>query len=402
MEGCLHCGATTQTVLDLGAVPQVDRLWPDQLSALAAPCYPLVVARCPDCALAQLSLGLPRERLFGDEYRYCSSVSAGVLESAHQHALQLIADCGLGPHSLVMEAASNDGYQLRWFAQACVPVLGIEPASVPAAAASARGIPVRADYFSLALARDLIAQDQRADVFLAKNVLAHVPDPHDFLRGVATVLKPGGVASFEFPYLRNLLAHGQFDTIYHEHRCYLSLTTLATLLEPHRLHIHRVAEIDLHGGSLRVDVQLTPGGDGSAQRILKAEDAAGVNELAAWVELAAKVDRSTADLQEQVAAARAQGDTVVAYGAAAKGVVMLNRAGLSHRELDYVVDLNRHKQGLYMPGSGLQIRSPNALLADPPAAVLLLAWNHAREIQHEQQAYTHQGGRWIVLKSTTT
>lgn len=395
-SACLNCGATTETVLDLGEIPQVDRLWPDLASALAAPRHPLVVARCPDCALAQLTQGLPRERLFGSEYRYCSSVSAGVLESARLHALQLMADCGLGAHSLVMEAASNDGYQLRWFAQARVPVLGIEPAPLPAAAASAHGVPVRHDYFSLAVAAELVANNQHADVFLAKNVLAHVPDPHDFLAGVAIVLKPDGVACFEFPSLRNLLAQGQFDTIYHEHRCYLSLTTLTALLRPHGLHVHRVAEIDLHGGSLRVEVKRAPGRDGSAERMLVAEREAGVNDPAAWAELAVRVDRSAAGLHDQVAAVRAKGGKLAAYGAAAKGVVMLDRAGLDYRDLDYVVDLNPHKQGRYMPGSGLPIRDPRVLLQEPPAALVLLAWNHAAEIQREQRAYARQGGRWIV------
>lgn len=393
-ESCVLCGGPLELALDLGHMPLVDGLYDSAEAARQAPRHPLRLCRCRACALVQLDATPPRDVLFPPDYPYASSVSSGLLASARAHAGQLIRDRRLGRDSLVVEAACNDGYQLRWFAEAGIPTQGIEPVPALAARCRALGVPCDAAFFDAAWAAQWTPGQGAVDVFLGKNVLAHVADPVDFLRGVARLLAPEGIACFEFPYLGNLIAHGQFDTIYHEHRCYLSVTSVQALLDAAGLCVQRIETIPLHGGSLRVTAGHRADACEDLRRWLACEHDRALNTLPALDALQTSFARLRTRLPEAVAALRAEGRNVAAYAAAAKGVVMLEACGLGCAEIAFVVDRNPAKQGRHLPGSGLPIVGETRLAeAD---MVLLLAWNHADEIFHEQRAYTRGGGGWII------
>lgn len=395
---CRSCGsARLETVLDLGRQPLANALRrPDRL-AEAELRVPLTLAVCAGCSLAQIRETVPPETLFR-EYVYFSSYSETMLAHAREVADELVRSRRLGPRSLVVEVASNDGYQLRFFRDAGVPVLGIEPARNVAAVAEERGIPTRADFFGRELASELARGGRRADLILANNVLAHVPDLNGVLAGFAELLAPGGVAIVEVPYVRHLLDRREFDTIYHEHLAYFSLTALERAFARQDLRVVRVEELPIHGGSLRVFAERAGGGepDGTVAAMLADERARGLDGPAAFAGFQARVDALGARLRDVLRGLKARGARIAAYGAAAKGSTLLNTFRIGLETLDFVVDRNPRKQGLCMPGVHLPISPPERLLGDRPDACLLLAWNLADEVLRQQSAYRAAGGKFIL------
>ena len=395
---CRACGGgRVRLVLSLGNTPLANALLAaDELGAAEAT-YPLDLVFCEDCTLVQITETVPPARLFS-EYAYFSSFSDTMLRHAEALAEQVIAARRLGPDSLVAEVASNDGYLLQYYRRAGVPVLGIEPAANIARVAEERGIRTVVDFFGDTLARTLRERGDRADVIHANNVLAHVPDLPGFARGLAALLKEDGVAIIEVPYVKDLIDHREFDTIYHEHLSYFSLTALDRLFARHGLALQDVERMPIHGGSLRVTVGLAGGGGAlpSVDRLLREEDQWGVTRLEFYERFADAVGELKTSLVSLLSDLRSRGKRLAAYGAAAKGSTLLNCFGIGRDFLEYAVDRSPHKQGRYMPGVHLLIDAPARLLRDRPDFVLLLTWNFAEEILEQQSEFRRAGGRFII------
>lgn len=395
---CRGCGDTgLATVLDLGTMPLANGLI--DAGGLAEPedRYRLALALCPRCALAQITDTVEPEAMFR-EYAYFSSVSDEMVEHARRLAGQVSARQGLTDRSLVVELASNDGYLLQHYVARGIPVLGIDPARNIAEAATARGIPTIAEFFGPEVADRLASSGRLADVVHANNVLAHVPDLHGFIGGIATILKPDGIAVVETPYVRDLVERLEFDTIYHEHVFYFSLSSLARLFAQHGLAVVDVDRIPIHGGSLRVilarDRALPP--SPAVAALLDDEDRIGITSLAYFDEFGARVDALGVELRDLLAGIKTRGESIAAYGAAAKGSVLLNAFGIGREIIDFVADRSPHKQGRYMPGVRIPVVPAERLVESMPAACLLLAWNFADEILAQQSEYRAHGGRFII------
>ena len=305
---------------------------------------------------------------------------------------------GLGPESSVVEIASNDGYLLQWFVQAGVPVLGIEPAANVAAVAEANGVPSLVEFFGTELATRLAAERPRADLIIGNNVLAHVPDINDFVGGLAVLLAPGGTINIEFPHLLKLIEETQFDTIYHEHFSYLSLVAVDQVFAAHGLRLYDVEELPTHGGSLRISACHEDAPHETTARLAELrerEDASGLRQLETYTSFGERVRALKLELLAVPAEARAEGKTVAAYGAAAKGVTMVNYCGVRSDLVEYVADRSEHKQGLFMPGSRIPVHPPERLDETKPDYVLILAWNLKDEIM-SQLAHLREGGTRFV------
>ncbi|HXN00272.1 MAG TPA: class I SAM-dependent methyltransferase [Candidatus Dormibacteraeota bacterium] len=402
LPACRSCGAhELELVLSLGRTPLANALLTREQLTQPEPLYPLDLAFCPSCTLVQITETVPPADLFS-EYLYFSSFSDTMLRHAQSLVLSLIAERRLGPRSLVVEVASNDGYLLQYYQQAGVPVLGIEPAANIASEAKKRGVPTIVEFFGQELAGQLRAKGQRADVIHVHNVLAHVADLNGFVEGIKVLLKDDGVAVIEAPYVKDLIDHCEFDTIYHEHLCYYSLTALDRLFRRHDLFIQDVDRISIHGGSLRVTVgksaqpALPQRGKEHVAQLLAEETAWGVGRFATYRHFGARVEALKATLTSMLAGFKRRGDRIAAYGAAAKGSTLLNYFGIGLETLDFVVDRSPHKQGRFMPGVHIPIRAPERLLEEMPDEVLLLTWNFADEILEQQKAYRQLGGRFII------
>ncbi|MCK9518172.1 MAG: class I SAM-dependent methyltransferase [Dehalococcoidia bacterium] len=397
-ESCRSCGSRNlRQFLSLGETPLADALLPPEKLAEPEPAYPLEMAFCPDCTLVQVTENVPPQVLFVDNYLYFSSFSPSVLEHSREHALGLIEKRRLGPGSLVVEVASNDGYLLKNFAERGIPVLGIDPAPDQAAAAEAIGVPTLREFFGIEFAERLRAEGQRADVIIANNVMAHVPDLNGFVAGLRELVADDGVITVENPYVRDLIEHCEFDTVYHEHHCYFSCTAVDRLVRRHGLFLNDVEYFPwLHGGTLRWHIGPNAAQTARAQQYLADEAETGVTQAEYYESFAARVEGIRSELRRFIAELKAKGQRVAAYGAAAKGATLLNYSGLGTESIDFVVDRNPHKHGLLMPGAHIPIRPVEALLDEQPDVVLLLAWNFKDEIVRQQAEYLRRGGKLLL------
>src|SRR5579883_1145432 len=394
---CRSCGGHhLEVFLSLGHMPLSDGLLSSDQLAAQEPRYPLDVAFCSDCALVQILETVPPERLFGADYPYFSSFTNTLLEHSSANVAARVAERRLDDRSLVVELASNDGYLLQYYRERGIPVLGIDPAPGPVAAARARGIETLQAFFGRELAVQLATNGRLADVIHANNVLAHVADTNGFVAGIGTLLKDDGVAVIEVPYVKDLIDHGEFDTIYHEHLCYFSVTALMQLFQRHGLLLNRIEPLAIHGGSLRLFVGKRERDDRSVAQYLQAERVAGVDRLEYYAGFSERVGRIRSDLAALLGRLKREGARIAGYGAAAKGTILLNFAGIGGEMLEFVADRNVHKQGRYIPGVRLPIVAPERILEAQPDYLLILPWNFKEEIMEQQAEYRRRGGRFIV------
>ena len=398
---CRHCAADLGlTMVDLGSAPPSNAY----LSAahLDAPekWFPLRVLVCQSCWLVQTQDFSQAHELFAPDYAYFSSISSSWLAHANSYVETVVARFGLGASSNVVEIAANDGYLLQYVQARSIPCLGIEPTASTAAAARAKGIEIVGEFFGVALAEKLVAQGRAADLTVANNVLAHVPDINDFVGGFAVLLKPEGVATFEFPHLLQLMNETQFDTIYHEHYSYLSLTSVARIFAAAGLSVFDVEEISTHGGSLRVYAQRTSTGrharTRSVETLLAREAEAGVCSVAFYEHFQSASDTIKNDLVSFLIGAKRANKRVAAYGAAAKGNTLLNYAGVRPDLISFVVDRSSSKQGRFMPGSRIPIVGEEQLEAARPDYVLLLPWNLREELGSQLSYVRSWGGKLVT------
>jgi SAM-dependent methyltransferase len=393
---CLSCGSGDMSdIVSLGMMPLANA-YPALTAPREEPRFALDLAFCPQCSLVQLRNVVPPESMFS-EYLYFTSYSASMLRHSEALARLLVTERGLDEKSLVIEVASNDGYLLQYFKAAGVPVLGIEPAAnIAAVAREERQIPTIVEYFGRELAARLAAGGQMADVILALNVMAHVPDINGFLAGTATLLKPSGVMVIEVPYVRDMVEKTEFDTIYHEHLFYFSGSAIAAAVERHGLVVQDVERVPVHGGSLRLFVGRGACHGPTMEDLLAEEDALGLSCQSYYGGFRRAVEGIRAELRATLARLRAEGATIGGYGAAAKATILLNYCELSTETVEFVADLNPYKQGRRVPGCGIPIVAPEVIATRRPDYVLLFVWNIKDEVLKQQDAYRRAGGRFIV------
>lgn len=396
---CRHCGTVLkQPFVDLGTAPPSNAYL--TLEDLNGPetHFPLRVLVCNVCWLVQTEDHAGREALFAHDYAYFSSTSSGWLAHAKAYVSAMQARFALNEKSVVVEVAANDGYLLQYVKALGIPCYGVEPTASTAAAAREKGIEIVEQFFGVELARDLVAKGKQADLMAANNVLAHVPDINDFISGFSNILKPAGVATFEFPHLLNLVKHCQFDTIYHEHYSYLSLTAVKRVFETNGLSVFDVEELPTHGGSLRVFAQKCDGSRLVTQnvaRLLSEEAAAGVESSSFYQGFQTRAEKVKDDFISFLIDAKRQGLKVGAYGAAAKGNTLMNFAGIRPDLLPYVVDRAAAKQGKFMPSSRIPIVDEAHLRADQPDRIVILPWNIKDEVM-AQLSYAREWGTRFV------
>ncbi|HKH65893.1 MAG TPA: class I SAM-dependent methyltransferase [Reyranella sp.] len=394
---CRSCSSKHLTVfLDLGRQPLANALLNEHELEQPEPRFPLQLAFCHDCGLVQVTETIPPDVLFGRDYPYFSSFSPALLRHSREHVQRILQERRLGPASLVVEVASNDGYLLQNFIDAGVPVLGVDPAAGPVASARERGVPTLHAFFGAAIARELAAKGQRADIMIANNVVAHVDGINDFIEGFAILLKDDGIARIEVAYLRDMIEKCEFDTVYHEHLFYWSISAMERLVARHGLQLNDAERLPIHGGSIRFTLSRRPGRSRLLEALLAEEAALGMGDIAYYVSFAARVEELRSALRESVRQIRADGRRLAAYGAAAKGATLLNYMEFKPGVIEYVVDRNPAKVGKYLPGVKLPIRPVEMLAQDKPDYVLVLAWNFAREIIGQNQDYTSAGGKFIL------
>jgi len=397
IEACRSCsGDALEEVLDLGQMPLADGLLRPEDLGRPEPRYPLSVVVCAGCGLAQLRETVEPEELFCRDYPYFSSFSPALLRHSEANVEERIARQRLGPGSLAVELASNDGYLLQYYAKNGIPVLGVDPAEGPAQAAVARGVPTLNTFFTRELAQVLREQGRSADVIHANNVLAHVPDPNGFVGGIAALLADDGVAVIEVPHVLELVRHCEFDTIYHEHLCYFSVHALRPLFQRQGLVLNDLRRLSIHGGSLRLYVSRAAGESAEVSRALSDEAEAGLDSADGYRSFGARVGALRTELRALLERLKGSGARLAAYGAAAKGATLINYVGIGPELVDFVVDRNTHKHGRFMPGEQLPIHPAERLIEDQPDYTLLLAWNFRDEILEQQAEYRSRGGRFVV------
>ena len=395
--GCRSCGAALPApFLALGPSPISNAyIEPDALDR-AEPFYPLDVRFCAGCGLVQIDDITIDGSLFDDNYAYFSSFSPSWLEHCRRYCDMIAERLTLGNDSFVVEVASNDGYLLQYLIARGVPVLGVEPTANTAAVARARGVPTEGAFFGSNYARELVARRGQADLVIANNVLAHVPRLNDFVAGLATLVKPSGTITIEFPHLLRLVQEAQFDTIYHEHYSYFSLAAVQALFARHGLTVYDVDVLGTHGGSLRIYVGREQPVAAIVAAIVAQEQAEGLDEPARYTRLAAEVDEARRALVAFLDEARANGRRVVGYGAPAKGNTLLNYCGVTREQLAFTVDVSPRKQGRYLPGTRIPILAPEAIFEARPDVVLILPWNLKHEIMAQLAGIRDWGGQFAV------
>ena len=398
---CRHCNTElTLPLIDLGSAPPSNAYLTEQTLHEPEKWFPLRVLVCESCWLVQTEDFAQADELFDKEYAYFSSFSTSWLQHAEQYMKDMTERFSLNEGSHVVEVAANDGYLLQYFKECNIPCTGIEPTASTAAAAREKGISIVEEFFGVALAQKLASQGKKADLIVANNVLAHVPEINDFVSGFTTLLKPNGVATFEFPHLLNLINENQFDTIYHEHFSYLSLTALETIFKENGIQIFDVEEYLTHGGSLRLFAQRSDTGvqtvSEQVTELRKREIDAGMGSDNFYKNFQEKANIVKDDLLNFLIKAKQDGKKVVAYGAAAKGNTLLNYAGVRPDLLSYVVDKSPSKQGKYMPGSRIPIHTEQFLKDDKPDYVLILPWNLKSEVIKQLSYIKESGGKFVV------
>ena len=395
---CRACGCRRwHLVLDLGSQPLANTLLCPEDLGQPEPSFPLRLALCGSCWLLQLTDAVPPTELFSN-YVYFSSFSDAFLRHAADAVDKYRREFALGPESFVVEIASNDGYLLKNFVAAGVPCLGIEPAANVATVAVKCGVPTVSRFFNHALAAELAEQGRRADLIIGNNVCAHVPDINDFISGLAELLKPSGRLVLEFPYACDLIENFEFDTIYHEHVFYFTLTALMPLFARHRMEIIDVERLNIHGGSLRLHAahRGTHVLQGRVATLLAEEQMKGVASVDYYDRFSAGVRSIRDELSKLMRELNATGKTIAAYGASAKGNTLLHYCGLGRETLDFVADRSTYKQGRFTPGKHLPIVASEELVKRQPGYTLLLTWNFAEEILEQQSTYRKRGGKFII------
>lgn len=395
---CRSCGSTnTALILDLGLQPLANNLLTPADLAKPEPKFPLRLGVCQSCWLLQITDLVPPVELFS-EYLYFSSFSDLMLRHAREACEGYLQEFGLNGQSFVVEVASNDGYLLQNFVKANVPCLGIEPAANIAKVAREKGVETLVEFFGTRVARGLAGENRQADLILGNNVFAHAPDTNDFVAGLKTLLKPQGRIALEFPYGADFIEHTEFDTIYHEHVFYFTLTVLKPLFERHGLTIFRVQRLSIHGGSLRLFAGHTGahGVEPSCLELFAEETRKGVNSLAYYEDFGNQVRAIRDELVALLARLKREGKRIAAYGASAKGSTLLNYYGIGADTLEFVADRSTYKQGRLTPGTHIPIVPPEDLRQRRPDYTLLLTWNFADEILAQQRSYREAGGKFIV------
>ena len=398
---CRHCGSQLELPLvDLGSAPPSNAYLTEQTLKAPEKWFPLRVLVCERCWLVQTEDFAQAQELFDADYAYFSGFSSSWLAHCERYVTNMAARFELDGDSHVVEVAANDGYLLQYVQARNIPCTGVEPTASTAAAARAKGIPIVEDFFGVRLARELAAQGKQADLTTANNVLAHVPDINDFVAGFAVLLKPQGVATFEFPHLLKLIAESQFDTIYHEHFSYLSLTAVDRIFAANGLTVFDVEQHPTHGGSLRVFAQRSDTGQHSrgakVDELLEREAQAGMTTARYYAGFQAKTDKVKNDFLTFLLDAKRQGKFVAAYGAAAKGNTLMNYAGIRPDLIAFVADRNPAKQGKYMPGSRIPIVDEARLRSAKPDCVVILPWNLKVEVKQQLEYIKTWGGNFVT------
>ncbi|MBT6007807.1 MAG: class I SAM-dependent methyltransferase [Rhodobacterales bacterium] len=398
---CRHCEAELKLpLIDLGSAPPSNAYLTSETLHASEKHFPLRVLVCTECWLVQTEDYADADELFSSDYAYFSSFSSTWLNHAKQYIADMTQYFSLSSSSHVVEVAANDGYLLQYAKASGIPCLGIEPTESTANAARAIGIDIVQEFFGVQLAKQLVEQGKQADLTAANNVLAHVPDINDFVAGFSTLLKPAGVATFEFPHLLRLVSENQFDTVYHEHYSYLSLIAVKSIFERNGLKVFDVEELTTHGGSLRVYAQRIDTGmreqTQNVAKIIECEIEAGMSNIEFYSGFQAKANKVKNDLLVFLIEAQKAGKTVAGYGAAAKGNTLLNYAGIRPDVLPYVVDRNPAKQDKFLPGSRIPILTEEALKQNKPDYVLILPWNLHDEVAEQLSYIREWGGQFVT------
>lgn len=398
---CRHCGSElTLPLIDLGSAPPSNAYLTQATLKAPEKYFPLKVLVCKECWLVQTEDYAGAEELFDADYAYFSSFSSSWLKHAEQYVTEMVTRFALNANSHVVEVAANDGYLLQYVKAKGIPCLGVEPTASTAKAAREKGIETIEEFFGVALAKKLVAEGKQADLTAANNVLAHVPDINDFVSGFAHLLKSNGVATFEFPHLMQMVNFTQFDTIYHEHFSYLSLTAVNQIFEHNGLQVFDVQEIGTHGGSLRVFAQRKDKGGHPVMPVvsglLNKECSVGVTTPAYYAEFQNRANQIKYDLIEFLIKAKREGKKVMAYGAAAKGNTLLNYAGIRPDLLPFVVDRNPAKQNKYLPGCRIPIVDEAVIKQHQPDYVLIMPWNLRQELTAQLAYIRDWDGKFVV------